>query len=101
MTSLNHAQPDPLDGDPIIEEVARALVDFGGPNLDRAAVVRLLPQYQHFGELTAREIEAILRSFPEHADATDQPTTPPGVAAPGGGYLSGPMGSDEVEWWVL
>jgi hypothetical protein len=54
--------PDEYDGNPIIDKVVEALTAFGDIDRDQAAA--LLPFWQHYRELTAREVAAVLRRFP-------------------------------------
>ena len=100
--------PEPNDGyagNPVIKIAVGALRQFGGA-LNRAQATALLRHWVHFHELSHRELAAVLRRFPDTAEdaitaATaaavlrerwiSPPDDPgPGVAQPGGGWISGP-----------
>jgi len=74
---------DEYAGNPIIDEAERSIRAFALPGheheITRDQARAVLAWWQHHSELSPREVDAILRRFPE-SDA---------------GWLSGSMGSDD------
>jgi hypothetical protein len=79
--------PDGYDGNPAVTLAVAALRTFGG-TLTRVEATALLRWWEHYTELSPREIAAVLRRFEAGEDAIQQAES--GVAQPGGGWISGP-----------
>ena len=63
-------------------------------DLDQDQVRRVLPMWRHYVTLTPAEMIEIVNAFPSGGDEDDD-TPQPGVAMPGGGWISGPMQGGE------
>lgn len=62
------------DDSAVVTEAYNALIDFFGPDrLTQTAVRTWLPQWQHFRDLSAQDMTAVLRRFPGRGDAGSAP----------------------------
>lgn len=62
---MSAGQPrDGFESSPVVSSAVRALRTFGGEHLHRAEAMALLGMWAHRGELTSREVSAVLRRFP-------------------------------------
>lgn len=98
---------DEHDGNPVIQTTVDALHAFGA-NLTRTTAAELLALWAHAGDLTGREVQAVLSHFladempQRHQRHDDEQHDEHGAGASGPGW---PLTrerfapGDEIQWW--